>query len=622
MDKKVKILLVFISTFAMLTVAFGAMTAVGGNVSSQNGSVATPLVTTSSIPQGGTAVLIPSVYASFVDSFNPFSASVYPEGITSLIYEPLFQVDPLNGTTIPFLGTGYNWTNNYLTLQVNLRHGVTFTNGEAFNASSVVFTFDLMKQYPALDPNNLWANLKSVSAVKNYEVDFNLTGKDLPIFYFINLVLIVPKDIWSNVSNPVTYANPNPVGTGPFVLGSVSSSEITLNANPHYWMPNEPHLAHLVYHAYTSNNGADLALEDGQVSWAGLFVPDLQSLYVNKDPAHYGYYYPYKPAQALYTNDLKWPLNESFVREAMSLSINRTKLYQQGEYGFEKPATGVAMVANQVSSWLNSTLLSAANNLTTYNVSEAKAILESHGYTFSSSGLLIAPNGTAVPSMTIEAPEGWTDWDADIALIATQLGQIGLKVTVLTPTYSTLYSNWASGNYWLVMFTDEQWGPTPYYGFVGEYGNNGTVTPNGQVATQDFERWNASEFGINSLLNNFTKATSTAQQKQIVNEIASIVIKQVPTIQTVYNAMWYEWNNVTIRGFPTATNNYWVGAPWQSPANEVVALHLYSKNVKTSSPSPAPFPIYGYTVIGVVIAAIVVGSGVTVYTRRKNKRSR
>ncbi|MEM0135281.1 MAG: ABC transporter substrate-binding protein [Thermoplasmatales archaeon] len=613
--------MVFLSTFVMMTIAFGTIADLGGSSSTQTASNVIPATTSSSIPQGGTAVLIPSVYASFVDSFNPFSASVYPEGITSLIYEPLFQVDPLNGTTLPFLGTGYNWTNNYLTLQVNLRQGVTFTNGEAFNASSVVFTFNLMRQYPALDPNNLWDNLNSVKAVNNYEVDFNLTAKDLPIFYFINLVLIVPQNIWSKVSNPVTYVDASPVGTGPFVLGNVSASEITLNANTHYWMPNEPHLSHIVYYAYTSNNGADLALEDGQVSWAGLFVPDLQSLYVNKDPSNYGYYYPYKPAQALYTNDLRWPLNESYVREAISMSINRTKLYEQGEYGFEQPATGVAMVANQVSSWLNATVLSAANNLTTYNITMAKAILSAHGYTMNSNGKLVAPNGTAVPSLTIEAPAGWTDWDADISLIATELSSIGLSVSVITPTYSTLYSNWQSGNYWLIMFTDLQWGPTPYYGFVGEYGNNGTITPNGQIASQDFERWNASEYGVNNLLNNFTSATSSAQQHKIVNEIAAIVVSQVPTIQTVYNAMWYEWNNATIGGFPTGTNNYWVGAPWQSPANEVVALNLYSKDTKVTTPV-STFPTYGYVIIGVVIAAIIAAVGVTVYTRSMKKRTR
>ena len=43
---------------------------------------------------------------------------------------------------------------------------------------------------------------------------------------------MVPEHIWSSVSNPATFADPNPVGTGPFKLGSFTPQGFTLVKNP------------------------------------------------------------------------------------------------------------------------------------------------------------------------------------------------------------------------------------------------------------------------------------------------------------------------------------------------------------------------------------------------------
>ncbi len=574
----------------------------------------------STIRQGGTAILLPSPYESFVDSFNPFNPSVYPDGITAMFYEPLFQVNPLNGTTIPWLATGYNWTNNYNTLSVNLRHNVTFSNGETFNASDVVFTFNLMKKYPAIDTYGVWNYLKNVTEVSPYKVDFNFITPDVPLFYYINLVLIVPKSIWQNVSNPATYTDSNPIGTGPFVLGSFSSSKIELNRNPNYWQPNEPHLNHLVYYAYTSNNAADLALEDGQVDWAGLFVPGLQKLYVSKDPSNYGYYFAYETPVSLYTNNMKWPLNQSFFREAMSLSINRTKIYKQGEYGYETPALGLSMIIGQAGMYLNSTNIAKAKEITQYNVTEAKSILSSHGYSWNSKGQLVASNGTLVPTMTIMTPAGWTDWDADISIEASEFASIGLTVNVVTPVYSSLYADLEDGNYWIIQYSNTEFGPTPYYGFYGEYYDQGNVTPMGVPSGTDFERFNSSIDNFNTLLLNMQSTSNKTLEMKYTNEIASILLKEIPTVSVVNAAMWYEWNNKTIGGFPSSSNNYWIGSPWQTPADEVVALHLYSK-ISVAKVTP-PVSIYYYIIPIVIILGVIGAITYIIYNKRKEKMSK
>lgn len=605
--------LILVVTVLMVTTAFYGV-ANGGVASGNSFNANTVTSNNTDIKQGGTAIILASPYESFVDSFNPFSATVYPGAITALMYEPMFQVDPLNGTTEPFLGTNYSWSNNYLTLTVYVRHNVTFSNGMPFNASDIVYTFNLMKQYPALDAYSVWDYLSSVNEVNSYEVQFHFKQPDVTSFYYLNLVLIVPKAIWENVSNPVTYTNPKPVGTGPFVLTSVSSSEIELSANPHYWMPNEPHLSHIVYYAYTSNNAADLALEDGHVTWGGLFIPDLNKLYVSKDPANYGYYYSYESPVALQTNNMRFPLNQTFFREAMGYAINRTKIYMEGEYGYETPALGLSIMESQASV-LNSTNMAMAKSLSQYNVTLAKLILKDHGYTWNSKGYLVEPNGTLVPTMTIMTPAGWTDWDADISIIASEEASIGIRLTVVTPVYSTLYSDMQTGKYWIIQYGNTEWGPNPYYGFYGQYYDGGNVTPIGATATTDMERWNSSIDGFSSDLVNYSLTSNATTHSLLTNKMASIIMNNDPVITLVNAAIWYEYNNKTIGGFPTAKNNYWIGAPWQNPAMEVVALHLYDKDITTQvKPSSSAVYVYGIVAAVIIIAAV---AGTLLYTSHK-----
>ncbi|AAT44032.1 oligopeptide ABC transporter Opp2, extracellular binding protein [Picrophilus oshimae DSM 9789] len=612
MQPTTKIVITVVVAVLIVLISFGTLFS-GSAINSFNPS------TSSTNSPKGTAILLPSPYESFVDSFNPFSSTVYPNGIQSLFYEPLFQIDPINGTTLPWLATSYSWHDNNLELNMTLRKNVEFSNGEPFNSSDVVFTFDLMKKYPALDTYSLWSVLKNVTSNGPYNVTFTFKEPDTPSFYYIaGLTLIVPKSIWQNVSNPVTYTNPNPIGTGPFILTKVTSNEIELSANPHYWQPGEPHLAHIIYYSYTSNTAADLALEEGQVDWAGLFIPDLNSLYVAKDPSHYGYYFGYETPVSLYVNNMRWPLNQSFFRLAMSLSINRTKIYKEGEYGYETPALGASIMITQAPNWLNSTNLHALENITQYNVTLAKQILSKHGYTWNSKGLLVAPNGTLVPAMTIMTPAGWTDWDADISIESQEFAQIGLRVSVVTPVYSTLYNDLETGNYWIIQYSNTQWGPNPYYGYYGEYYDGGHVTPIGRAATTDFERFNSSTDGFAHDLSAFSKTSNVNEQKQLVNNMTSILIKTIPTISVVNAAIWYEWNNKTIQGFPTSSNNYWIGAPWQVPAMEVVALHLYSTQVTVAKHVSTPG--YIYYIIGAVIAIVVIAAAVVgiVVSRRKH----
>ena len=104
------------------------------------------------------------------------------------------------------------------------------------------------------------------------------------------------------------------MGSGPFLLKSYSSQEVVLTRNPNYWQAGEPKVPGLLYPAYDSNTSADLALEDGQINWASLYIEDYQKLFLAKS-SYNGIYNAPVGDWNICPNLTESPLNNVTVRE-------------------------------------------------------------------------------------------------------------------------------------------------------------------------------------------------------------------------------------------------------------------------------------------------------------------
>ncbi|WP_016731805.1 ABC transporter substrate-binding protein [Saccharolobus islandicus] len=586
------------------------------------GIFAMPILAQSTSVQPEGSMTIVAANGPWQDNFNPWNDPNGQAG-TGLwyIYEPLALVNYLNGETIPWLAT--NWTFTNTTTYVNdkpaptfgivlwLRHGVYFTDGTPFNATAVWYTFALEQAYPQLGYTaNDIANMTIINpyeieivfypwvtrfiiytVLEQWIVDPAQWGKLFPIQQLPNGTYIA----LNKTGNPFTYPNPNPIGTGPYMLYSFSPQQIVLVANPHYWMPGEPRIKYLLYPAYAGNVQESAALNNGQITWAGAFEPGIQQNFVAKDPAHRYYYFAPGYPQMILFNNMRWPLTDPVLRQAIYMAINRTSLYYLGEYGYEPATLTPLPLPEQMLNVLNSSVLQMAESMAPPqgNATGALQLLESHGYKLVN-GQLIAPNGTPVPTMTIMAPAGWTDWDADLSLIAQDLKQIGITVQVQTPPFSTWYNYMQTGNYWIGMIWNLIQGPAPIFYFEGylyNYWNSpGNVTPIGNSTYYNMERLNLSlRLTPNSPPVNqmvfyaWNNISNPKVENQLINDLAVFWLKYMPAAGVVYNALWYEYDNTTVVGWPTEQNYYWLAPPWVSTGTTtlpvILALHLVNQSV-------------------------------------------
>ena len=504
-------------------------------------------------------------------NFNPFNLSDIGYSLGP-VYEPLMFVNTLqSGKVTSWLATAYNWTNGNKTLTFTIRSGVKWSDGKPMSAADVVYTFNLLKKFKALDLNAVWSVLSSVTQKGSDQVVMQFKQPAVTYFYYIaDQIGIVPQHIWSTIADPVKYPDTNPVGTGAYVVKPCTPQNITYKANPHYYQAGLPKVKTINYPAFTSNDTANTYLANGQAQWGSQFIPSIQKFYLDKSP-NYHYWFPPVANVTLFIN-LKNPiLSDVAVRQAMAYAINRQQASEIGEYGYEPPSNQTGIVTPTFSSWEDTSQASKFGNAYSYNPSHAISILKAAGYTKGSDGIM-QKNGQKL-SFSITNNGGFSDWVAAVNVIQTDLKAIGIQVTpknLAAPAYQAAMYN---GTYQLGYYA-ETGGPNPYYE-LRQWLYSGNSAPIGQPAGSNFERYSNSK--TDALINEFPKTTSTAEEHSIVNQLQQVMLQQVPVIPITEQVDWFQYDTGTFNGWVTKGNPYAQPAAYNYPDWGQQMLHLSPK---------------------------------------------
>ena len=518
-----------------------------------------------------TLVMESSPETAITQAFNPFVATqaAYGMGATGLIYEPLIQFNLAAPPKFyPWLATSYAWSNGGKSITFTIRSGVKWNNGSAFTPADVAFTYNMIKKNAAI-------NLAGLQ-ISNVTTSGNNVTLTFPSAQYTNLeqiagVGIVPASIWSKVSNPATFADPNPVGTGPYELSSFTPQGFKLKKNPSYWQESMIGVPTVFFPVYTSNTGALTALFSGQIDWTGNFIPGLQKNFVDKAPQFHHFWEAPGGTNSLMPNLNKWPTNQLPVRQAISLAINRSLIASEGEAGLENPvlsATGLTLPT--YAAW--SGPVASLTNSATANPAAAKAVLKKAGYTLNSSGFFT--KGGKVVSIVITDPAAYTDYAEDDALVAQELKAAGIDASFSGQAVTTWDADVADGNFQMTMHWSNG-GLTPFNEYDGWLDS---TLATGKAATGDFER--LKDPAINAMLAKLAGAATTEQQTAALAPIARFVAANLPIIPTTTASEWFEYNSQHYVGWPTPQTPYETGQPSGtnngpgSGTDEVVILHL------------------------------------------------
>lgn len=516
------------------------------------------------IKQGGTVTLVTGPQTSFTKNFNPFNGNAASTGDLGLIYEPLVYYNLLKaGKASPWLATSWAFSNHNKTLTFNLRHGVKWSNGKPFTSADVVFDATLAKQYTAADTAGMWPYLQNVKAAGPYTVVFNFKTVNTTMLYYIgNQMRIVPKFQWQG-QDPTKFTDPNPVGTGPFKLGSFSPQVYTFVRNPYYWRAGEPHINAIRFPLYTSNDSATAAIVSGAVDWSNVFIPNAEETLVAKGHGNAFWYYPADHVVTLFMNLTEAPFNNVWVRRAISQVINRNQVWKVGEFGYEPPSNAAFIQPQFAKVWGDSKAMAtikAGGNLSTAQSDMAKA----------SSSAKAALSKT----FNIEVPTGWTDWDTSVSLIVSDLAKIGIKAKEDLVTFPNPYLSDQQNGTFDMSFMWTNAGVSPYSIYHDAFWSKQSA-PIGQPAVSNYGRYNNP--AMDKLITSYARTSSLKQQIAIMKKMETIAASDIPAVPVVTGAYWYTYNTSRFAGWPSEKNQYDLGAPANFDQNLDVALHLHLK---------------------------------------------
>ncbi len=320
------------------------------------------------------------------------------EGPTSAmlhqIMEPLVMRD-MTGAMVPALATEWGPSEDNPNVWVfQLREGVTYHDGSAFDSEDVVFSLNRAMTEDS-DYKELLASVVEVRAAGPHTVEIETNGPNPIMPNNLTNMFIMDKD-WAEANNAVkvqdyeggedTFAAKNAMGTGPYVLVSREPDVRTvLRINENYWGKDEFAMQVTEINFTPIQNAATrvAALLSGEVDFIqDVPVQDLQrvvdadGLDVRTAPQNRVIFFGMNQGADDLANDNVEganPLADVRVRQAMSKAINRDAIQQVVMRGQSTPAGMIAPPF--VNGWTAEMDASSATD-----IEGAKALMAEAGY--------------------------------------------------------------------------------------------------------------------------------------------------------------------------------------------------------------------------------------------------
>jgi peptide/nickel transport system substrate-binding protein len=421
--------------------------------------------------------------------------------------DKLFDIDEkLN--IVPQLALSYQWAPDHKSVTLKLRPGVTFQDGEKFDAAAVKFNIERHKNMPGSNRRGELAPVTNVDVVDPLTVRLNLSTPFAPLLAQLTDragMMVSPKAAQAEGDK----FGAHPVCSGPYkFVERVPQDRIVLEKFPNYWNKDAIHFDKIVYTPIPDATVRLANLRSGQLDFIERFAPsDMEKLQAEKKfktsaITEIGY-------QGITINVGKSdkakasPLGrDPRVREALELALDRQGLVQV-------VMDNQAIVGNQ---WVPPTNAFYARNMPMpkRDVARAKQLLKEAG----------VPN----PSFTLLTP---TTSDAQrIALVVQAMArEAGFDVKIQAAEFATSLNLADKGDFEAYVLA---W--------------SGRPDPDGNLYSFDVCKQPLNYSGYcdaeaDKLIKESRETLDVNQRKKVFEQVAAKVLKDRPIIY-LYHRKW------------------------------------------------------------------------------------
>ena len=425
--------------------------------------------------------------------------------ILAYISERLCEYDMTQGKFNPVLAV--SWTRpDKLTWRFNLRQGVSFHNGEPFNAEAVKFTIDSIQ-----DPAKAWTNaswvgdISTVKIVDEYTVDLITKKPSRSMLANLGYLFMLPPKAATKLGDRFGV---QPIGTGKFVLEKYYPNErIVMKRNDNYW-GQKPKLEKLTARILPESATRLAALETGEVS----LIPNLSPDSINRMKADpklsvvVG-----DPARIMHIAFIlgRKPFDDHKVREAFNYAVDRQAIV-------DTVMMGLATVAD--AHLYHSSSPGFNPNLKAYNYDppKAKKLLAEAGYPDGITVSFGSPNGRYLRDrMVCEAIVG-------------QMAEAGITVKLEAMEWGTFWSRAVTNHEFDMFFLGWISPASPYTQLTWWFRTNPKSSKS-----------NYSNPKVDELLIEAQNVLTDEEENQVYSKIQELIWNDLPWISLYFSPKIY-----------------------------------------------------------------------------------
>jgi peptide/nickel transport system substrate-binding protein len=493
-------------------------------------------------------------------TFNYLLANDEPSILVGffLLNSRLVEFDHSTQTYVPGLAEAWTMGADRRSVDIRLRDGLKFSDGQPLTSSDVAFTLEATydeRNKTEVFRDALLINGKPISVKviddRNLQLVFPETIA-APENYLYNIAALPRSsleaeqkagrfsDAWKITAPPASL-----VSSGPFVVASAAAAEqIVLKRNPYYWRRDAqgaqlPYLDELTLKVVPDANQARVGLDQATIDVVDRIRPTDYASLLNAGGGVRAFdlgpslgvdyiWFNLNPAKADGTRmnpaKLAW-FSDARFRRAISMAVDRDSIARSTLQGLATPLYGVVSPANRI--WANPDLLKIPHDLV-----QAASLLEESGFT--KRGATDAPELFDAQGNRVEfsllVPAENEPRKLMAAVVQEDLAKLGIRMQVVTIEFAAVTNAWTkSYDYDAILLglsvTDLE--PSTYANLLLSSGEAHQWRPNQESPSTDWEA------KVDELFVEQARESDPEKRKTKFYEIQRVVADASPVITIV-----------------------------------------------------------------------------------------
>ena len=502
-------------------------------------------------------------------------------GYRTTMFETLFMYNPLSGEKIGLLADSYEWNEDLTEMTVSLKDAAHWSDGTPVTAEDVAATWEvaLLTNNGTGAGNKAYVDTIEATGEKTFVIKAVLTedGKPVNPLKVEDFICGTPiaQAAWIKTlrercnDDPTAILNDageDVVWSGPYTKYYTDDQKVVLIRDDNYWgqdesmwgkLPAPKYLAHVIF---ADNAAGELALKAGEVDVCQQFIGNIQNLWL-EDDLPISTYYDEAPYGVCLTMPTAWynmniPViaENTALRKAIAMATdyeaiianamtNQSPTFAEVPRSLMNPTDGEQALYDHEAV---ADLQWAGND-----IDGANALLDEAGLLDTDGDGWREYNGEKI-SLNAVCPNGWSDWQAAMQIVAAAGDKIGISIEPEYPEWDimqTRFTDPAQTDYAIFMWSPDAASPSMPWGrcnqflssqFVGLQNNwSGNW---GQYVNEEADR----------ILAEIPLTTDHDELVKLYTELVKIYLTDVPSFSLMYRpSVFHAVNESVWTNFPS-----------------------------------------------------------------------